>query len=123
MRFKWSPNAIVFWDNRSTQHYPIADYWPHDREGRARDDRWGRAARRTLSARAMLPSALDVCVRFRRPLLAPADLCGAAPSALISPVRGKARRVNPPSDFAARTACMSPRSGRLACCFATLNAF
>ncbi len=32
VRFKWSPNAIVFWDNRSTQHYPIADYWPHDRE-------------------------------------------------------------------------------------------
>ncbi|MBL8548992.1 MAG: TauD/TfdA family dioxygenase [Hyphomonadaceae bacterium] len=31
VRFKWSPNAIVFWDNRSTQHYPIADYWPHER--------------------------------------------------------------------------------------------
>jgi taurine dioxygenase len=32
VRFTWSPNAIVFWDNRSTQHYPIADYFPHDRE-------------------------------------------------------------------------------------------
>lgn len=32
VRFKWSPNSIVIWDNRSTQHYPIADYWPHDRE-------------------------------------------------------------------------------------------
>ena len=32
VRFKWTPNSIVFWDNRSTQHYPLADYYPHDRE-------------------------------------------------------------------------------------------
>ncbi|HVK80118.1 MAG TPA: TauD/TfdA family dioxygenase, partial [Verrucomicrobiae bacterium] len=32
VRFSWTPNAIVFWDNRSTQHYPVADYWPHERE-------------------------------------------------------------------------------------------
>jgi taurine dioxygenase len=32
VRFSWSPNAIAFWDNRATQHYPIADYFPHDRE-------------------------------------------------------------------------------------------
>ncbi|MDX2236169.1 MAG: TauD/TfdA family dioxygenase [Hyphomonadaceae bacterium] len=31
VRFKWSPNAVVFWDNRSTQHYPVADYFPDDR--------------------------------------------------------------------------------------------
>jgi taurine dioxygenase len=32
VRFGWTPNAVVLWDNRSTQLYPIADYWPHDRE-------------------------------------------------------------------------------------------
>ena len=31
MRFHWSPNAIVFWDNRSTQHYAVLDYWPEHR--------------------------------------------------------------------------------------------
>ncbi|MBI1188793.1 MAG: taurine dioxygenase [Alphaproteobacteria bacterium] len=31
VRFRWSPNAIVFWDNRATQHYAILDYWPHPR--------------------------------------------------------------------------------------------
>lgn len=28
VRFRWTPNAIAIWDNRSTQHYPVADYWP-----------------------------------------------------------------------------------------------
>ncbi len=28
VRFRWSPNAVVIWDNRATQHYPVADYWP-----------------------------------------------------------------------------------------------
>ena len=32
VRFTWTPNAIAFWDNRATQHYPVADYWPHDRQ-------------------------------------------------------------------------------------------
>ena len=27
-RFHWEPNSIAFWDNRSTQHYAISDYWP-----------------------------------------------------------------------------------------------
>ncbi len=30
-RFTWSKHAIAFWDNRCTQHYPIADYWPAHR--------------------------------------------------------------------------------------------
>jgi len=25
------PHGIAIWDNRSTQHYAVADYWPHDR--------------------------------------------------------------------------------------------
>jgi alpha-ketoglutarate-dependent taurine dioxygenase len=28
VRFRWSPNAVAIWDNRATQHYPVADYWP-----------------------------------------------------------------------------------------------
>lgn len=31
VRFHWTPNAIVFWDNRATQHYAILDYWPQER--------------------------------------------------------------------------------------------
>ncbi len=31
IRFQWSPNALVFWDNRPTQHYAVLDYWPHHR--------------------------------------------------------------------------------------------
>ena len=27
-RFHWRKHSIAFWDNRCTQHYPIADYWP-----------------------------------------------------------------------------------------------
>jgi alpha-ketoglutarate-dependent taurine dioxygenase len=28
VRFRWSADAVAIWDNRSTQHYPVADYWP-----------------------------------------------------------------------------------------------
>lgn len=28
---KWHPHGIAIWDNRSTQHYASADYWPHRR--------------------------------------------------------------------------------------------
>ncbi|MBL8548991.1 MAG: TauD/TfdA family dioxygenase [Hyphomonadaceae bacterium] len=31
VRFRWSPNAIAFWDNRATQHYGVLDYWPFER--------------------------------------------------------------------------------------------
>jgi taurine dioxygenase len=27
----WIANEIAVWDNRSTQHYALADYWPHHR--------------------------------------------------------------------------------------------
>jgi len=27
-RFRWRPDSIAFWDNRSSQHYAAADYWP-----------------------------------------------------------------------------------------------
>ena len=30
-RFRWRPNSIAFWDNRSTQHYASSDYWPQRR--------------------------------------------------------------------------------------------
>jgi taurine dioxygenase len=28
---KWQRNGIAIWDNRSTQHYALADYWPQRR--------------------------------------------------------------------------------------------
>jgi taurine dioxygenase len=30
-RFNWQPNSIAIWDNRSTQHKPINDYFPAHR--------------------------------------------------------------------------------------------
>lgn len=31
-RFNWEPNCIALWDNRSTQHKPINDYYPAHRK-------------------------------------------------------------------------------------------
>jgi taurine dioxygenase len=30
-RFHWRPHSIALWDNRSTLHYAVADYWPEKR--------------------------------------------------------------------------------------------
>jgi taurine dioxygenase len=30
-RFRWSPNAIAFWDNRAVQHYAVDDYQDFER--------------------------------------------------------------------------------------------
>ncbi len=30
-RFRWRRNSVAFWDNRCTQHYAAADYWPRRR--------------------------------------------------------------------------------------------
>ena len=31
-RFRWRKNSIAFWDNRTTQHYAVGDYYPAVRE-------------------------------------------------------------------------------------------
>ncbi len=33
VRFRWTPNAIAFWDNRCAQHLALWDYWPEERKG------------------------------------------------------------------------------------------
>jgi taurine dioxygenase len=30
-RFRWTAGSIAFWDNRSTQHYAVSDYFPNRR--------------------------------------------------------------------------------------------
>ena len=31
VRFRWRKNSIAIWDNRMTQHFAAADYFPHKR--------------------------------------------------------------------------------------------
>ena len=33
VRFRWSPGAVAFWDNRCTQHLAVWDYFPQTRSG------------------------------------------------------------------------------------------
>lgn len=33
MRFRWSKNTLLLWDNRCLQHVALFDYWPHLRLG------------------------------------------------------------------------------------------
>ena len=33
VRFRWRPNSVAFWDNRSVQHHAMFDYFPHRRYG------------------------------------------------------------------------------------------
>lgn len=30
-RFRWRAGSLAFWDNRTTMHYAVADYWPERR--------------------------------------------------------------------------------------------
>jgi taurine dioxygenase len=32
VRFRWKPNSVAMWDNRSTQHYAVMDYPPSHRK-------------------------------------------------------------------------------------------
>jgi taurine dioxygenase len=31
-RLTWQPNTVVAWENNHTLHYPVSDYFPHERK-------------------------------------------------------------------------------------------
>jgi taurine dioxygenase len=31
-RWRWQPDTLAVWDNRSTQHYAVADFYPQHRK-------------------------------------------------------------------------------------------
>ena len=47
---QWEAGGIAVWDNRSTQHYALADYWPHHRVNQ----------RVTFDAPGTAPAAVNV---------------------------------------------------------------
>src|SRR5579871_6349984 len=52
-RLRWTPGTIVFWDNRSTQHYAANDYYPNRR----------RMERTAVVGDVPLPSAAEASAR------------------------------------------------------------
>jgi taurine dioxygenase len=31
-RLTWRPNTVIVWENNHTLHYPVSDYFPHERK-------------------------------------------------------------------------------------------
>ena len=55
---QWEAGGIALWDNRSTQHYALADYWPHHRVNqRVTFDEPGAAAEATSVNQRVLGGA------------------------------------------------------------------
>lgn len=57
---KWDKNGIAIWDNRSTQHYALADYWPQRRVNhRVTFNRATAQATTTSTYHAVAPAVLE----------------------------------------------------------------
>lgn len=63
-RHRWQPDMLVFWDNRSAQHYAVHDYYPQRRK----------MIRVTIKGdRPVGPAAADPATLRRRKMPAPED--------------------------------------------------